>query len=232
MKRVITASALASAILAASSSLVLAQVSASPSPGVTVRTTPAARGDIRLTGAVERDQRLEERKDRMEDRAASRAAKLDARKQAMVDRIIAHAKRMLERAQRRIERLDAIWKRVVTRMDKIKASGKDLTSLDPLVTDVSTKRQKALDAVNAAQNTVDGLIGSNEPKPAVETFRSQFKSVIDALKGYHQSIIAVIRSLKGLGKGEGLTQTPTASGGAIVGPTITVAPTTVPTITP
>ena len=230
MKRILATTALASTLFATPTSFVLAQVTASPSSSSpSAATTPGARRDARLTGTMER---LERREERLDDRAASREAKLDARKQGIVDRIIASAKRMLERATRRVERLDAIWKRIVMRMDKIKANGKDLTSLDPLVADVSTKRQKALDTISTAQTTVDGLAGTNQPKTAIETFRTQFKSVIDALKGYQQSIVTLIRSLKGMGRAEGLTRSPTASQGATIVPSITTVPTSLPTGTP
>lgn len=208
MKRILIP-ALASLIFTSASLPALAQT-ATPSSNTTTSTPSGSRKDVRATGAVVR-----------EERAATRAARLDARKQAIVDRILAHAKRMLERANRRIARLDAIWKRVVMRMDRLRASGKDLSSLDSLVTDVSTKRQKAVDAVIAAQATVDSLADSNEPKTAVTTFRTQFKAVIDALKAYHQAIVAVIRSLKGM--------SPRTAGGTT--PTLTPAVTSTPSPT-
>ncbi len=155
-----------------------------------------------LTRAVERQEnlkeRMEERKDRIEDRAASRAAKLDERKQSIVNRILAHARKMLERAGWIMTRLDNIWKRVESRMDKLKAAGKDLSSLTNLVTDVKSKREQAQNSIASASTSLSALEGSNEPKTAVEAFRQAFSNVKTTLKNYHQAIVAVIRSLQGM----------------------------------
>lgn len=220
MKRLFLSSASASTLLLFTVSGVLAQNSATPSsPVATPRT-------LFTTKAVEREQKIENRMEKRDERIASREAKLDARKQTIVDRILALARRMLERAHRRIERLDNIWARIESRIEKIKTSGKDVSSLDPLVSDVKTKHQAALDAITTAETKLQALVGTNDPKAAVAAFRDSFKTVKDAIKAYHQAIVAVIRKMKELvavspsrpvsATGAVVTRTPTATGGAAV----------------
>lgn len=221
MKRVIAGLFVTTLVFLASINPIIAQAptttASNPSP-----TKPQA---VFATRAQERidnmENRIDAKKEKIEERTASREAKLDARKQSIVDKIVGYANRLLERANRRIERLDNIWKKIEARMDKMKAAGKDLSSVNSLVADVQAKRQAAVLSISSAKTAVTALQGSNEPKTAFQTVKGQLETVLTAIKAYHQSILAVIRSLKGM-SGANVTKTPTSSGTVTV--TVTGTP--------
>lgn len=184
---------------------------------LTVQIIPVLGQESTATGTTRREvvaTKGANRVDKMEERLASREARLNNQKQAIVTRILTYARRMLERATNIVARLDHIWNRVASRMDKIKATGRDLSNLDPMVSDVKIKRQAAIDSISSASTSLTTLESSNEPKTVVESFRNQFKNVIAAIRAYHQAIIKVIQNLKGLGEGLKMSQTPSATSGA------------------
>lgn len=177
-------------------------------------TTQLNRGQRTVTKFQERIENLQQKRQEIqqnvEEKVASRQARLDSRRQTIVNRILAHARRMLNRADNILARMDRIWAKVESRMTKFETEGKDLSGLTDLVTEVSAKRQEAVTAISSAQTALAALEGSNEPKSAVEAFRQNYKTLKDAFKAYHQAIVDVINSLKGMSAGVGQTPTPTA----------------------
>ena len=177
-------------------------------------TTQLNRGQRTVTKFQERIENLQQKRQEIqqnvEEKVASRQARLDSRRQAIVNRILAHARRMLNRADNILARMDRIWAKVESRINKFEAEGKDLSSLAELVKEVETKRQGAVEATSSAQSALAALEGSNEPKSAVEAFRQNYKTLKVAFKAYHQAIVDVINSLKGMSGATGQSPTPTA----------------------
>lgn len=204
MKRTAITIVISSLFLVSSFSFVAAQEAT---------TTGTTRPQVVATKTTER---AEERKEIKEERQASRAAALDEKNQAIVTRIVAAGNRMVNRANKLIERLDNIWTRVESRMQKIEASGKDLSSLNSLVTQVVNKRAAAITAVSSASASLGALEGSSEPKTAAMAVRDSFKNVRMAIGEYHKSIVDVIRNLKGFNTEVKISGQPTATSGATV----------------
>lgn len=190
-------------------------------PAIALTATPRPPNGAILTQAAKQKERMEELKDKMEQRVASREAKLDERKKEIVVRILAHAKRMLDRSKDFVTTLDGIMTRVQSRITKVQSEGIDTSSLSDEIAAVATKKQEALTAIDSANAALTQLSGSNQPKEAVQTFLSEYAKVKTSIRAYHQSIVTVITQLQKLRPAR-------ASGTPAALPT--VAPTSTPSI--
>lgn len=146
-------------------------------------------------------------------------------KQEIIARISLHTKEMLTRSNNALTRLDAIWEKVKSRIEKFKASGKDVSGIAGWVQQVEIKKQAATEAISTASASITKIDSSATPKTAVKSFVTSFKTVKKALKDYHQAILKVITGLKGMSTG-------TKVGPSVIPPTGTssasIAPSAVP----
>lgn len=149
-------------------------------------------------------------------RAGAGAANKNVAKQQIVTRVAALTNRMLDRANDALLRLDGIWARVLTRIDKFKAAGKDVSSLAGWIQQVQDKRKLAADAIEKAKFSLITIDISASPKNDVKSFINLFKEVKKALKDYHESIKTVITNIKGMSGQTGV--------GPSVIPSITLKP--------
>lgn len=148
-------------------------------------------------------------------------------KQEIIARIALHTKEMLTRSNNALTRLDAIWERVKSRIEKFKTSGKDVTGIAGLIQQVDIKKQAASNAISSASASISKIESSSAPKTAAKNFVTSFRTVKKALKDYHQAILKVITSLKGMSAS-------TKDGPSVIPPTgtssTTIAPSAIPSI--
>ncbi len=162
--------------------------------------TTGTKREAKVTKIQERQDRLEqkaaERIPTIQQRITARAAALDERKKKILERVQTHRAKIFVRAENAVVRMDALWKRVEGRIEKIKNRGGDVSSLNDEIADVAVKRAAAVEAIRLAKTTYAGDTSLADIAADTAEFRKGLTAVKTSLNAYHQSIITVVRNLK------------------------------------
>lgn len=186
-------------------------------PVTTVQETPAAASPIPSTTL---------------GRKAPPGLNKNKTKKEIAQGISLRASNMINRANAALSRLDSIWARVLSRIEKFKASGKDVSGLSGWIQQVEFKKQAAADSIASASATAGKIDKTTTPKTAVKSFVNNFKNLKKALKEYHQAILTVIRNIKGMSGNTGIGPSVIPSATKIPTPTITGILSPTPTSVP
>lgn len=200
----------------------------------------AKREEIQARKVEQQEQRVLKREEimaRIETKKATAAAKLQEKRQ---ERIMAYYGNLSKRITATIARIEKLIERIETRLASIEEdSGVDVTFIESQLADAKELLDQASASLLAANDTLEVVLESEDPKEAFALTRETVKEIKNNLKEVHQILVHVIGDIKGLRVGTNGTQVtptgvePTAVEPTTVEPTATVVPTitTVPTAT-
>lgn len=180
-----------------------------------------------------RQEMLQEIRQRVRDRRATQEAKLTELRKNLIRNFWVRLKARLTAAMERLEKLIA---RIESRLTKIEENneGIDTELVKEQLEDAKVKLAEAKAKCQAANDTMEDVLNSNDPKAAFGVVRDTVKDIKSDLVDVHRTLVHVIGDIKGLrvgstdGNGGGPTSTPTAT----ATPVLTLTPTAVATPTP
>lgn len=176
----------------------------------------------------ERLQMLQDIRQRVQDKKATLAARLQEHRK---ERIRSFWQRLNRRILATIGRLEQLIARIESRIAKIEETGEDVDTSD--IHKQLEEAKEMLDAARqkklAADDTLEDVLASNDPKTAFGVVREAIQEIKNDLVEVHRILVHVIGDIRGLrvgatdGEGED---------GEDEEPTPTVQPTEQPTETP
>lgn len=179
----------------------------------------------------ERKPTLQQMKENLKERIEQKRATQEARlSQIRQERIRFFWQRLRGRLLATIERLEKLIARIESRLAKIKsANPNDNTSkVEAAIKQAKISLQQQKDKIVEADEEVEELLGSNDPKEAFKKVRKTVGEIKLALIQIHRKLVQIIRDIKGLRVGQTDNKpTTTLKAGARISPT----PTT-PVLTP
>lgn len=131
---------------------------------------------------------------KMEERRTARIAKLTEARQEIIKRF---AQRMFERIAAAIERHKKLADRIQERIGILKGKGVDISKSETALALARTEIANAEQALNSAKTDAQNAVGSDDPKAAFETVRTDVKNAIESVKKAHQALVNAIVALKG-----------------------------------
>lgn len=171
-------------------------IAQSPSPADTLR---------------DRRQQLEERREDLRSRIATKQAeRKEDRKELVLTRIKRHFERIVQRLTTANERYTKFLERVRSRRDKLESSGKDVKKLDTLISTAQGNQAKAVAAIEKLKTDLSNLDSAQNPKEAVASLKNDVAQAKRAVQQLHASMKLVVQALKQGGTGSGRS-TPSAT---------------------
>lgn len=128
-------------------------------------------------------------------RPAESQREMRARK---IDRAKAHGRRMIRREEAAIERLNRMIERIERRIAKERATGRDVSSLEPLVATAKAKRDAAIAAVREATAKYEALGTTETPRQVAQEANAATRKVKQALVELHAALRQIVSALKAL----------------------------------
>lgn len=183
----------------------------------------------------EREEKMMELKERIEEKKASVSARLEERKRVRVE---GFWQKLTTRLSAAVDRLDMLIQRIESRLSTIEQNNPDEDTTD-IHEQLDQARNDLADAktkLSALDEIAQEALGSENPKDAFEVVRESIKEVKELLVEVHRTLVHVIGDVRGLRVGQedlnGVTATPTVE--VTVTPTVvvTATPSPEPTITP
>lgn len=158
-----------------------------------------------------REERLENVKEKIAERKASQEAKLtDLRK----EKIKSYFSKLQRRLLAAIERLEKLIDRIESRLAKIKEENGNVntTQITTKIAEAKQLLESAKADLQTANDNLDDILESDDPKEAFGVVRSSVKSIKEKLVQVHRILVHFIGDIKGLRVGKdrgGSTPTPT-----------------------
>lgn len=149
----------------------------------------------------------ESRRDRM---ASSTEARGKMKGRISLDMVL---RNMVNRLTTAIERFENIASRIDSRIEKLKAEGKDVSAAVTLQSSAKAKIAEAKVAVSAiVQPSISAEPTREELKAAFEGIRAKVKAAEEAVKAAHKALLEVVVALKRIDASAGANASTTASG--------------------
>lgn len=150
--------------------------------------------------AAARDAQLQQKKQELRDRVATKPAVIVEDQRALkIQTIKAQFEVMSKRANAANERYAKFLDRVKSRRDKLEASGKNVTKLDALIKTATDNQTKAVASWSKLRDDLAKLDTTTNFKTAVATLRADMVSLKRSLQQLHASMKTVVSELKKLG---------------------------------
>ena len=161
---------------------------------------------------AERERKKEMVRERIEEHKASAAARLAVKKQ---ERIRVYFGRLVLRLQSTVDRLNVLVNRIESRILKINegAEGANTSSITVQLDEARLLLDQADAEILAAQDNLETMLASDDPKAAFEAIRDSIKNIKDLLKDVHSILVHTIGDIRGLrvGNTESVVGTTTAT---------------------
>lgn len=159
----------------------------------------------------DRRQQLEERREDLRSRIATKQAeRKEDRKELVLTRIRRHFERIVQRLTTANERYTKFLERVRSRRDKLESSGKDVKKLDTLISTAQGNQVKVVTAIEKLKTNLSNLDSAQNPKEAVSSLKDDVGLAKRAVQQLHASMKLVVQALKQGGTGSGRS-TPSAT---------------------
>lgn len=177
----------------------------------TTRTDIKASIEARITERKgERGEYASSSEDRRERMASSTEARGDMKGRISLDIVL---RNMVNRLTAAIERFENIASRIDSRIEKLRAEGKDVSAAVSLQASAKTKIAEAKVAVSAiVKPSMSAEPTREELKAAFEDMRGKVKAAEEAVKAAHKALIEVVVALKRIDASAGANASTTASG--------------------
>ena len=144
------------------------------------------RVDARLT-------QLQERKEELREKAASRAGEFREKRKGIVKGFLTKA---LEKLTKVVARLDRIAEKIQARINKLKDKGVDVSSMQAGLDGCADSKTAALAAIDAAKLKVEAISDSGDRDGTAKAAHGVVKTAREAVFSYHKCLVGVLRQLK------------------------------------
>ena len=145
--------------------------------------------------------RREEVKSKIKERRASISARLTERRRNRIKRFFS---RLIKRLNIVTNRLNRLVARIESRLEKIKANNEniDAEKIEKQLTEIKSKLSVVSTNIQDAQNSLNTILESNEPKQAFKDVRDLVKEIKNEFIDIHRLLVHLIGDIKGLRVGE------------------------------
>lgn len=125
-------------------------------------------------------------------RAADMQQKLEERVKARLQTLF---DRMMSRMKAAVERMDSILVRMESRVEKLKADGKNTEDIEDMISSANIALDEVTVDIEATHKEFETVLESAEPRVAFEEMKSIVKENHDQLKTIHQSLVKIIQAI-------------------------------------
>lgn len=143
--------------------------------------------------AGEKLSQLQERKDELREKAASRAAEFWGKRKEIVKRFLTKA---LEKLTNAVARLDRIANKIQKRINKLADKGVNVSSMQAALDDCADSKAAALAAIDAAKLKVEAISDNGKADGTAKDAYAAVRSAKEAVFSYHKCLVGVLRQLK------------------------------------
>lgn len=116
---------------------------------------------------------------------------------------------MAQKFENAVDRLEKFAGRIEGHLNKAKAKGKDVVSLENQLSLAREKITAAQNALEDAKTRYSQVAGSSDFKTSFKKVKELVKSVAEKVKEAHHALVEVVNSINGLGVEKPATTTPT-----------------------